>query len=288
MLTSVDRTARNGAATLWTGALAFAVAAMLSLACAGGAFAQELAGEPVSDAFSSSAGNGSSTSATSGATVASDKDDYPPGGHVVLSGAGWQPGESVHIHVEDDQNKTWSRSVNVVADDQGSIVDEFDLPNWFVATYAVTATGAQSGVATTSFTDADLNMSGPDAAVAGTTGNYSYVVQGGGCNVSGAPQWSVSGPATLGQTANQTASVSYTAPGTVVVSAQVAGVGSNGRTPCTVTGSKMTSVTAAPQRSTTTTVASSKTPSAYGDSVTFTAFVTSAAGNPSGVGTVTF
>ena len=63
----------------------------------------------------------------------SDKADYSPGEHVVLSGANWQAGESVHVTVNDDAGSTWNRSVDVTADDAGTITDEFDLPNWFVA-----------------------------------------------------------------------------------------------------------------------------------------------------------
>ena len=87
-------------------------------------------------------------------TIQSDKADYAPGERVTLTGSGWQPGESVHINVNDDLGQTWSRNVDVTADASGNISDSFNLPDWFVATYKVTATGAQSGVATTSFTDA--------------------------------------------------------------------------------------------------------------------------------------
>ncbi len=87
-------------------------------------------------------------------TIQSDLADYPPGATVTLTGSNWQPGESVHIFVNDDEGKTWSRDVDVTADDSGNITDQFQLPDWFVATYSVKATGAQSGEATTSFTDA--------------------------------------------------------------------------------------------------------------------------------------
>src|SRR5918997_3805002 len=85
-------------------------------------------------------------------TIQSDKDDYAPGETVTLTGANWQPGESVHINVNDDEGSTWSRNVDVTADENGAIRDEFQLPDWLVATYKVTATGTQPGVATTSFT----------------------------------------------------------------------------------------------------------------------------------------
>ena len=95
-----------------------------------------------------------------GPSITSDKLDYAPGEHVLLSGAGWQPGETVSVYVEDDQNKTWFRNVDVTADDVGRISDEFDLPTWFVATYSVTATGRASGVVQTSFTDAGAAIQG--------------------------------------------------------------------------------------------------------------------------------
>ena len=42
----------------------------------------------------------------------------------------------------------------MTADASGNITDSFNLPNAFVSDYDVTATGAQSGTATTTFTDA--------------------------------------------------------------------------------------------------------------------------------------
>ncbi|HWC85289.1 MAG TPA: Ig-like domain repeat protein, partial [Solirubrobacteraceae bacterium] len=79
---------------------------------------------------------------------------------MVLTGTGWQPGESVSVYVNDDQNQTWSRTDTVTADAQGSIGDEFDLPNWFVATYTVQATGDVSGVVQTTFTDSAAQLEG--------------------------------------------------------------------------------------------------------------------------------
>ena len=90
--------------------------------------------------------------------VWSDKADYAPGELVTLSGANWAPGESVHIRVNDDAGQTWSRDVDVVADENGAITDQFNLPSWFVAVYTVTATGASSGTATWSFTDGNVTL----------------------------------------------------------------------------------------------------------------------------------
>src|SRR5215212_2015049 len=95
-----------------------------------------------------------SGSTTPAPTIQSDKADYAPGELVTLTGSGWQPGESVHINVNDTFGATWSRSVDVTADPSGNITDSFNLPNSFVSDYDVTATGGQSGTATTTFTDA--------------------------------------------------------------------------------------------------------------------------------------
>ena len=48
--------------------------------------------------------------AQSAPTIQSDKADYAPGELVTLTGSGWGAGESVHINVDDDQTKTWSRT----------------------------------------------------------------------------------------------------------------------------------------------------------------------------------
>src|SRR5215203_7262571 len=89
-------------------------------------------------------------------TIQSDKADYAPGELVTLTGSNWQPGESVNIVVNDDAGQTWNRNVNVIADPSGSIGDSFNLPDWFVATYSVKATGASGAVATSSFTDSAI------------------------------------------------------------------------------------------------------------------------------------
>src|SRR5258708_7789012 len=91
-------------------------------------------------------------------SVWSDKADYSPGEHVVLSGANWAAGESVHVTVNDDAGSTWNRAVDVTADAAGNITDEFDLPNWFVAKYHVTAEGSSGAVATYDFTDGNVKF----------------------------------------------------------------------------------------------------------------------------------
>src|SRR2546430_1967127 len=103
-------------------------------------------------------------SASNPPTIISDRADYGPGETVRLTGLNWQPGEVVHIFVNDDAGQTWSHSADVTAADDGTVDDQFQLPNWFVAVYSVTATGPASGTATTSFTDANpaLHVFGSD------------------------------------------------------------------------------------------------------------------------------
>jgi hypothetical protein len=98
-------------------------------------------------------GDTSGTTAAS-PTITSDKADYAPGELVTLTGSNWTPGESVNVVVNDDVGQTWNRNVNVTADASGNISDSFNLPDWFVATYSVKATGASGAVVTSSFTDA--------------------------------------------------------------------------------------------------------------------------------------
>ncbi|MFL5930571.1 MAG: Ig-like domain-containing protein, partial [Gaiellaceae bacterium] len=86
--------------------------------------------------------------------IASDKPDYAAGETVALSGGNWQSGEAVHIFVEDNQGRTWEHNADLTANEGGEISHSFVLPDWFVATYQVSAVGELSGTAQTSFTDA--------------------------------------------------------------------------------------------------------------------------------------
>src|SRR5919198_6208315 len=115
-------------------------------------------------------------------TISSDKPDYNPGDTVTLTGGSWQAGEAVHIFVNDDEGQTWSYNTDVTAGDTGSFVTSFVLPTTFVATYAVTATGAISGTAKTSFTDGNVKF---DVAPNGTTATFVETVYQGATNCSG-------------------------------------------------------------------------------------------------------
>src|SRR5215204_493464 len=127
---------------------------------------------------------------TAAPTIQSDKDDYSPGELVTLTGSGWKPGESVNIVVNDDAGQTWNRNVNVIADPSGSIGDSFNLPDWFVATYSVKATGASGAVATSSFTDSAIAFTPTTVSqsiIAGSNNTFTQSVSNGNtpANVTG-------------------------------------------------------------------------------------------------------
>jgi hypothetical protein len=131
--------------------------------------------------------------------VWSDKADYAPGEQVTLSGANWAAGESVHIRVNDDAGETWRRDVDVTADENGAISDQFNLPDWFVAQYSVTATGASSGTATWTFTDSQVgNITGAASVNEGGSGSYSAQISGCNTNNPCGYTWSITqGNATI-------------------------------------------------------------------------------------------
>jgi hypothetical protein len=110
-------------------------------------------------------------------TIQSDQADYAPGELVTLTGSGWQAGESVNIVVNDDAGQTWNRNVDVTADASGNITDSFNLPDWFVATYSVKATGASGAVATSSFTDGNISNATIETRTAAGTDNCTTTAQ---------------------------------------------------------------------------------------------------------------
>ena len=107
--------------------------------------------------------NGSTTTTTGSSStfvpsIKSDQEDYNPGATVILTGTGWGPGESVHIVVNDDKSQPWSYATDSAADLAGAFTIQFQLPTSFAAAYSVRATGASGAVATTGFTDGNVNV----------------------------------------------------------------------------------------------------------------------------------
>ena len=84
-------------------------------------------------------------------TLDSDEEEYAPGATVTLGGADWQPGDTVHLSVDDDADDAWDHAadVNVAAD--GTITDTFDLPDGLVAGFTATATDPANRTATATF-----------------------------------------------------------------------------------------------------------------------------------------
>ena len=112
--------------------------------------------------------------------ISSELPDYAPGSTVNLLGGSWQPGEAVHIHVNDSAGQTWARDVDITANSTGDISDTFTLPDWFVANYSVTATGTSGSFATSTFTDSQpqaVTVAAPTSVsvTAGNTANFGTV-----------------------------------------------------------------------------------------------------------------
>src|SRR5882724_4735237 len=93
----------------------------------------------------------------SAATVATDKADYAPGQTVVITGSGWEPGETVVLILHEEPQLDPDLELTAFADANGDFtntdfsVDVFDIG----VTFTLTATGLSSGLtAETTFTDA--------------------------------------------------------------------------------------------------------------------------------------
>jgi hypothetical protein len=95
------------------------------------------------------------------ATVATDKEDYPPGETVTVTGAGWLAGETVTLRFYEDTVINLNRTLSAVADESGHILNaqfvtmEQDVGVRFV----LVATGETSGkTAQTTFTDGTMRI----------------------------------------------------------------------------------------------------------------------------------
>src|SRR6266516_2632709 len=93
----------------------------------------------------------------SAATVATDKADYHSGENVVITGSGWEPGETVVLILREEPQLDPDLQLTAYADANGDFtntdfsVDIFDIG----VTFTLTATGSSSGLtAETTFTDA--------------------------------------------------------------------------------------------------------------------------------------
>jgi Bacterial Ig-like domain len=168
----------------------------------------------------------------------SDKADYMPGETVTLTGANWQPGETVHISVNDDVGSTWNRSTDVTADAAGYVTDTFQLPEWFVAQYSVRAEGA-SGVATSSFTDGNVTFAANPTSSGPLTVKYTRYGTG-DCSGAGTtqPDWVTGNAAIAVNGANQSIKVTSItgAGGATPISVTLSGSTTNQTVPFCIDG----------------------------------------------------
>src|SRR6266404_1221516 len=114
------------------------------------------------------------------ATLLTDKPDYFPGEHVIFSGAGWQPGETVKIDTYETSVDPffWEGAVSAIVRADGTfsnsdlLVEQSFLGQGFTA-HALRASSRQT--ATTSFTDASSCPAPPNgiAPVSPPAGGFS-------------------------------------------------------------------------------------------------------------------
>src|SRR5437867_99900 len=90
------------------------------------------------------------------ATIATQYPDYAPGETVMMTGSGWEPGETVTIELHEDPTLCPNRLLSAVADENGDILNTDFVPDQhdIGVTFTATASGLSSGLtAETTFTD---------------------------------------------------------------------------------------------------------------------------------------
>ena len=125
------------------------------------------------------------TTPTTDPTVMTDKQDYVPGETVLITGSGWEPGETVALELVETPLIHPAEMLYAIADDAGNItnaeyvIQDHDLGQSFT----LTATGLSSGLtAQTTFTDAVCNNNNncqPSQSEQCDDGN---VIDGDGCS----------------------------------------------------------------------------------------------------------
>src|SRR3990172_9712714 len=113
------------------------------------------------------------SSQANAATVTTDKPDYSPGETVIITGTGWQTGETVELLLQEEPMTHDDLIFTAVADENGDIYnDEYVVQvHDLGVTYTLTATGQSSGLtAQTTFTDACPGGFSPDPTCPLTSG----------------------------------------------------------------------------------------------------------------------
>ena len=134
--------------------------------------------------------NSSSVLASSSASITTDKMDYAPGETVLISGRGFQPGETVRVKIHEDPHTPQERGFDATADADGNfsgtyLVQDYDLAMKFI----VGARGLTSGAtAQTTFTDARnwvLHFAGTGSGMVTVTPNTGTVLAPVSCGGTG-------------------------------------------------------------------------------------------------------
>ena len=95
------------------------------------------------------------------ATITTDKEDYFPPDTVIVTGAGWEPGETVSLLLHEDPAVHPDATTNKSADDAGHILDQYFVidSSHIGVRFTLTATGQTSGkTAQATFTDASKTV----------------------------------------------------------------------------------------------------------------------------------
>src|SRR5574340_10064 len=72
--------------------------------------------------------------------ITTDKADYFPGETVTVMGSGWVGDTQVSLYVDDTPESPWYYAATVDVAVDGTFTWAFPLPEWFQATYTITAT----------------------------------------------------------------------------------------------------------------------------------------------------
>jgi hypothetical protein len=225
------------------------------------------------------AGGGSGTGEYFGyATVKTDRDDYWPGEIVTITGSGWQPGERVTLKISEDADSHNDFTYYAVADQQGNIVNaefapiENEVFHHFGMRFYLTATGVAS-TALNTFTDGNGTVTGTvtnsvtGLPITGATITCAATGPNACNNVASAITGASGGYTLTVQFPNNSATIALTATASGFIPQTQSVSVSNGPNP-NRNFSLVPDTTA-----TTTSVATSGSPSIYGDAVTFTASV---------------
>jgi len=118
---------------------------------------------------------------SSGATVSTDKDDYAPGETVVISGTGWQAGETVKLTLHMDPLRDADTELSATADASGNFSNTDFAPGTYDVgvRFVLTAIGATSGSrAQTTFTDGPTDFGVSISPITATSGgSQSYLLR---------------------------------------------------------------------------------------------------------------